>query len=51
VPYDLYLFPNLKMFLQEEEIMILSDSKVTILAKLWDAIAKFQKQYFMKCLE
>jgi len=31
--------------------MILSESKVTILAKLWDAIAKFQKQYFIKCLE
>jgi hypothetical protein len=39
------------MFLQEEEITILSQSKVTVLAKLWDALAKFQKQYFIKCLE
>jgi len=51
LPCDLYRFPNLKMFLQEEEITILSQSKVTILAKLWDALAKFHKQYFMKCLE
>jgi len=39
------------MFLQEEEITTLSQSKDIILAKLWDALAKFQKQYFMKCLE
>jgi hypothetical protein len=39
------------MFLQEEEITIFLQSKVTIPATLWDALAKFQKQYFMKCLE
>jgi hypothetical protein len=33
------------------KITILSQSKVTILAKLRDALAKFQKQCFMKCLE